>query len=192
MPIAELVGVNHAFMHGLPLTNAAVQFATRRHARELPDRDGLASVHHPLEVAAMLRMAGYPDAVVASGALHDVLEDTPTDVAELAEHFGPTVARLVQAVSEDASIADRDARKSALREKVARGPTDAVAVFAADKVSKTRQLRSQLTHGIRHEQTDARLDHYRASLSISELRLGRGHVLVEPLRFELELVSTLV
>ena len=80
-------------MQGLPLTNAAVQFATRRHARELPEGDGLASVHHPLEVAAMLSMAGYPDAVVASGALHDVLEDTPTDAAELAEHFGPTVAR---------------------------------------------------------------------------------------------------
>jgi (p)ppGpp synthase/HD superfamily hydrolase len=47
--------------------------------------------------ASLLRVAGYRDHVVASGVLHDVLENTDTDATELEDRFGPRVSGLVQA-----------------------------------------------------------------------------------------------
>jgi (p)ppGpp synthase/HD superfamily hydrolase len=141
-------------------------------------------VQHSLEVAALLSGAGYPDEVVASGVLHDVLEDTDTHAIELEHRFGTTVAELVRAVTEDETIDDREARKSALRAQVARAPLEAAAVFAADKVSRVRRLRTQT--GPSDPEARAKLAHYRASLSMLEWRLGRRHRLVERLRLELE------
>ena len=117
--------------------------------------------------------------------LHDVLENTHTPSGELEERFGRRVAELVRAVSEDDSIADRGERKAALREQVARGPLEAAAIFAADKVSRARVLASQLAAGLPEAEAARKLDHYRASLAMLQWRLGRRHRLVEQLRTEL-------
>jgi (p)ppGpp synthase/HD superfamily hydrolase len=85
---------------GLPMTRAVLEFALERHAGQLRGDHYAPFVQHPLEVASLLSLAGYEDAVVASGVLHDVLENTYTDVGELEDRFGETVAALVQAVSE--------------------------------------------------------------------------------------------
>ena len=49
--------------------------------------------------------------------------------------------RLVETVSGDPSIVDERERKAALRRKVAAAGSEAAAIFAADKVSKVRELR---------------------------------------------------
>ena len=175
---------------GLPLTEAALLFAAERHDGQLLPGDGVPFVRHPLEVASLLSAAGYGDEVVASGVLHDVLENTHTPAGELAERFGPRVAELVRAVSEDDSIADRSERKAGLREQVARGPLEASAVFAADKVSRTRELHSQLAAGLPREEAAPKLEHYRASMAMLQWRLGRRHRLVEQLRVELDRLET--
>jgi (p)ppGpp synthase/HD superfamily hydrolase len=90
--------------NALPLTRAALEFALERHAGQLRS-DGYAPfVQHPLEVASLLSLAGYQDEVVASGVLHDVLENTEADGVELEDRFGETVAALVHGMSEDDSI----------------------------------------------------------------------------------------
>jgi hypothetical protein len=61
------------------------------------------------------------------------------------ERFGDRVATIVAAVTEDPAIADYHARKAELRARVAAADTDALAVFAADKLVKTRELRAQAT-----------------------------------------------
>ena len=188
VPTAELTRITPSFADGLPLTRAALEFAAERHAGQLRGDDRAPFVQHPLEVASLLKLAGYGDSVVASGVLHDVLENTSTDRIELEERFGSSVAALVQAVSEDASINDERDRKSALRVQVARSAVEAAAVFAADKVSKVRELRSQMSCGLPKEEADPKLNHYSASLSMLDRRLGRRHVLVEQLRFELEML----
>lgn len=165
---------------GLPLTRSALKFARERYGGD---------VQHPLEVAAELRHAGCPDEVVACGVLHDVLETTDTDVSELAERFGRHVALLVQAVSEDASIDDREERKAALRAQVARARREAAIVFAADKVSRVRELPSRVDRGLSPEDAQRKLEHYRASLVMLQRRLGRTHPLVTQLRAELERVN---
>ena len=183
--------VSPSFTNGLPLTRAALALAAERHSGQLRADDRTPFVQHPLEVALLLSVAGYPDAVVASGVLHDLLEDTHTDAGELEERFGSSVAALVQHVSEDASIDDEQARKRALRAQVSRAPADAAAVFAADKVSKARELRSRLSCGLAADEADAKRDHYRASLPMLERRLGPRDTLVDQLRFELEMLEML-
>jgi (p)ppGpp synthase/HD superfamily hydrolase len=174
-----------------PLTEAALVFAAERHHGQVLAGEQAPFVQHPLEVAALLSGAGYPDEVVASGVLHDVLEDTETNPLELEYRFGARVAALVQAVTEDEAIADREARKSALRAQVAGGPLEAAAVFAADKVSRVRRLRTQAGPGLSDGEYQAKLAHYRASLSMLEWRLGRRDRLVAQLRLELEPLGSL-
>jgi CII-binding regulator of phage lambda lysogenization HflD len=94
-------------------------------------------------------------------------------------------------VSEAPSIEGEQARKKALRAKVARGPADAVAVFGADKISKSRELRLTLRTGSLAEHAARKLNHYWASLRIVERRLGRQHPVVRQLRLELEELDTL-
>ena len=130
------------FVERSPLTQRAVAFAERHHAHQTRDLDdAVPLVKHPVEVACLLHEAGYPNEVVAAGVLHDVLEDTDVEAAELEERFGPQVAQLVMNVSDDPSIEDEAERKAALRRQVAEAGEDAVLVFAADKVSKARELR---------------------------------------------------
>jgi (p)ppGpp synthase/HD superfamily hydrolase len=188
----ELSGTGSSHVHDLPLTRAAFEFAAERHEGQLLAGEHAPFVQHPFEVASLLSGAGYADAVVASGVLHDVLESTDTPAIELEHRFGATVAALVQAVSEDATIVDRRARKSALRAQVAEGPVEAAAIFAADKLSRVRELRSPAGTDLPNDEVARKLDHYRASLSMLEWRLGRGHRLVEPLRVELKELEELV
>jgi (p)ppGpp synthase/HD superfamily hydrolase len=178
------------FTRRLPLTRAALDFAAERHAGQRRDIDDAPFVTHPLEVAEMLDEARYPDHVVAAGVLHDVLEDTDAEPPELEERFGSSTAALVAAVSEDPSIEDRAERKAALRAQVARAGDEAAAIFAADKVSKTREMRLRASRGRLGEDDRPRLEHYEESLAmLSELM--PSHPLVGRLRMELEAVHAL-
>jgi (p)ppGpp synthase/HD superfamily hydrolase len=188
---AEVNRIRPSFAGPLPLTAAALGFALERHAGQVRDGDHAPFVLHPLEVGSLLSLAGYADRVVAAGVLHEVLEDTDTHELELVDVFGLDVAELVSTVSEDTSIADPVERKAALRSQVRTGPADAAAVFAADKVSKARELRLRLSCGLLGEDMALKLDHYRASLSVLEDLLQPGHPLLDLLRSELEVLDGL-
>lgn len=54
---------------------------------------------HPLAVAGLLAELRLDAGTVATGLLHDVVEDTRTTVDELREIFGPEIAELVDAVT---------------------------------------------------------------------------------------------
>lgn len=178
------------FVERSPLTREALDFANQRHAGQTRDLDDLPFVTHPMEVACLLHDAGYEDEVVAAGVLHDVLEDTDANHDELADRFGPRVADLVEAVTDDPSIADDDERRAALRRKVAEAGECAAVVFAADKVSKARELRLRLSRGRFGRADDGKLAHYEASLAMLS-DLIPGHHFVDELRMELEAVRTL-
>ena len=126
---------------GLSKTQAALEFATRVHAGQRRKADGGPFIAHPLEVASLLYRVGAPDHLIAAGALHDTLEKTDTDASELRKRFGTRTARLVVAVSEDERISPYAERKAALRNQAAAAGEEALMLFAADKVSKARELR---------------------------------------------------
>jgi (p)ppGpp synthase/HD superfamily hydrolase len=165
----------------LPQTRAALVYAEERHAGQRRKADGAPFIEHPFEVAWLLYRAGAPDHVIAAGALHDTLEKTDVDVAELRRRFGTRTAALVAAVSEDSTIPTYARRKAALRAQVAAAGPEALMVFAADKVSKVREL--SLTRSP-SKPPQRRMTHYRHCLELLE-RLLSGSPLVAQLRLEL-------
>ncbi len=175
------------FVADRPITRAALEWATRRHGDQRRDVDSAPFILHPLEVAALLGGRDYDDEVVAAGLLHDVVENTDATVDDVVAAFGPRVAAIVAAVSEDPSIDDPRARKSALRSQVAAAGPEAQAVFAADKVVKTRELRGQVAvapRALEDATLRRRLEHYERSLDMLRAACGESP-LVRQLDFEL-------
>src|SRR3970040_1877133 len=59
---------------------------------------------HPLEVADLLADMKLDEVAVAAGLLHDVVEDTLTTPARIAELFGPEIAHVVEGVTKIGAI----------------------------------------------------------------------------------------
>ena len=169
---------------GLPMAQAALKFASARHANQYREIDHAPFIAHPIEVGSLLRRDGQPDEVIAAGLLHDVLEKTGTTRAELQRRFGARIAGLVESVSDDPSIDDYGSRKRELRDRVAHAGSDTVAIFAADKISKVRELALLATSRLDKTTTRAKLAHYRASLKMLR-RVAGNSALVDLLDAEL-------
>jgi len=172
------------------LAPSALEFATSCHAGQRRQSDGAPFIEHPLEVAGLLRDAGCSDALIAAGLLHDVLEDTDVSRSELTQRFGDPVADLVEAVTDHASVESYRRRKQVLREQVRSAGRDAMLLFAADKISKVRELADQLRRDrarfgaprapralghLEHYQ-EMRLEHYQESLAMLQ-RVAPRHPL---------------
>jgi (p)ppGpp synthase/HD superfamily hydrolase len=179
-----------SFVEDLPATRRALEFAAARHQGQLRDADAAPFILHPLEVAQLLLGRGYPDRVIAAAVLHDVVEDAHVAGDELVQRFGPEIARLVLAVTEPSTEGSYAERKARLRAAVAEADGDSVAIFAADKVAKARELRLRLAHVPGEPLDPDKIEHYWASLALIETRLGH-HPLVNQLRFELEALAML-
>jgi (p)ppGpp synthase/HD superfamily hydrolase len=167
---------------GLPKTRAAVAYAQERHAGQRRKADGAPFIEHPLEVAWLLYREGAPDHVVAAGVLHDTIEKAGADIDELRARFGPGTAQLVLALSEDPAIRTYARRKAALRDQVAAAGPEALMVFAADKISKVRELTLAPA-----KLPQRRVTHYRRCLELLERLLGDSP-LVAQLRADLDRV----
>ena len=116
-----------------------------------------------------------------------MLEKTATTSAELHRRFGAHIARLVESVSDDPSIGDYESRKRELRDRVARSDSNTCAIFAADKISKVRELAQLPARRLGDTKVRAELAHYRASLEM--LRRVDGDLsLVDLLDAELKLL----
>jgi (p)ppGpp synthase/HD superfamily hydrolase len=182
-----------SYLERLPVASDAFAFTAERHAGQLREADAAPFLLHPLEVGALLHVFGYPERVVAAGLLHDILESSETTPVELRMRFGPVIAGLVESVSENAAIVDPLERKAELRRKVAAAGAESAAVFAADKLSKVREIRIRAACDAGFT-TDAgsrrKLDHYTASLKMLERELG-DHPVVQALAFELEALEAL-
>ncbi len=190
-PLSHAKGDLHfTFLDDLPLTSAAAEFARRRHVAQHRDSDGAPFIVHPLEVAFELHRSGYPDHVIAAAVLHDVLEDTDTDQPELQLRFGPEVCELVALVSDDPAIADEEERKDDIRDRVRASDGDALVIYAADKISKVRELRGLVVRGLPQRDADTKLRRYEKSLRMLE-RSRADNRLVELLRFEIEALRNL-
>jgi hypothetical protein len=178
-------------LEGLPLTRAALSYAETRH-RGQHRPDGSPFILHPVEVASILHGVGSPDHLIAAGVMHDLLEKTDATASDLQARFGPKITALVLAVSDDDRIHGYTARKAALRQQVAGAGDEALALFAADKLSKLRELRREAVADAGDRGSAARpreprvrrLRHYERSLALLEERLPSSP-LVKELRDEL-------
>lgn len=178
------------FVERLPVTRAALAYAEPlHHGQQRADRTPF--ILHPLEVATLLYEAGAPDHLVAAGVMHDLIEKADVTPSEMRARFGPRITTLVLAVSDDDRIDGYAARKAALRRQVAGSGDEALALFAADKLSKVRDLRretaaerTQDRSSGRREPRARRIRHYQRSLALLEERLPNSPLVAE-LREEL-------
>jgi (p)ppGpp synthase/HD superfamily hydrolase len=181
------------FVRDRPLTRAALAFAAQSHDGDTRDGDGAPFILHPLEVGSLLSSCDCTDEVTAAAVLHDTLEDTAATAAQIEAGFGSSVARLVCSLTEDAQVGDLRERKSALRDQVEEAGRDAAMIYAADKLSKVRELRILLHADPRfaaQPRGQQKLEHYWWSLALLERTLG-SEPLVRQLRFELEAIRDL-
>jgi (p)ppGpp synthase/HD superfamily hydrolase len=181
-----------SYLDDLPLASEAFEFTAERHAGQLREADSAPFLLHPLEVGALLHAFGYPEHVVAAGLLHDILENSDTTAVELRTRFGSPVAGLVEAVSENAAAQDPVERKALLRRQVAAAGAEAAAVFAADKISKVREIRMRAARDAGLPEDAAlrrKLDHYIASRRMLEQELGE-HPVVKALALELQALES--
>jgi (p)ppGpp synthase/HD superfamily hydrolase len=128
-----------------------------------------------MEVGSLLYYAGVPDHVIAAGVMHDLIEKAGVSVADIRTQFGARVAGLVLAVSDDDGIEGHTRRKAALRRQAAGAGGEALSLFAADKLSKVRELRREAAaesedgvSGRRRQVRARRLGHYQRSLAMLE------------------------
>jgi (p)ppGpp synthase/HD superfamily hydrolase len=175
------------FADGRPAVHQAVEWAVRMHADQRRALDRAPFILHPLEVASLLNGRGFDDEVIAAGVLHDIVENTSVGVDDVASRFGARVASIVAAVSEDPSIEDYVERKAALRSQACAGGSAARAVYAADKIAKSRELRAQAAHDpgvLELPQNVLKLEHYEASL-VTLRGAGDAQPMLDQLAFEL-------
>ena len=76
----------------------AYYFAHQHHAGQIR-KSGHPFMQHCVEVARILAQLRLDATTVASGLLHDVLEDTPATLDEVADEFGPKIAALIDGVT---------------------------------------------------------------------------------------------
>jgi (p)ppGpp synthase/HD superfamily hydrolase len=149
------------FVQGSDLLEGTFRFAREVYREE----DKEAKLGHSVEVARLLHQAGFDEEVVAAGLLHDVVEATGTELAQIAERFGSPVATLVGAMTEDPGIESYESRKAEHRARVTARGSRPAAIYAADKLAKMPRLRAD-PESARDEQ----LAHYRQTLET--LRAG--------------------
>jgi (p)ppGpp synthase/HD superfamily hydrolase len=150
-----------------------------RFARDAHEGRGSTSIEHPTEVARLLHAVGYPEHVVVAALLHDVVEDTSTDVSEVELRFGARVASLVAQLTEDPGIPGYDERKGELRRRATTDGHHAASIFAADKLASAHEL-----NAAREIPPRERLEHFERTARL--LRAAHPEVpFLDPLREEI-------
>ncbi len=123
------------------LIREALSMAEEAHAGQTRNGSGgMAYIHHPVAVAELLAEHGFGEQTVAAALLHDVVEDSEASVEDIEARFGPAVAGLVGALTDDESIAPFQRRKDEHRHRVEAAGGEALAIYAADKLSNIRVL----------------------------------------------------
>jgi hypothetical protein len=128
-------------------------------AREFASEAYGSKLEHPLEVAGLVRDAGFGEETETAAVLHDLIEDTDVDARAIEAEFGSNVAALVSSMTEDESIEDYAARKDEHRRRAAAAGRDVAAMFVADKISNARRMRRGQKEPDAH-----RIAHYAATL----------------------------
>jgi len=106
----SLMNINPKLDRGL--IEKTVAFVMEAHKGQLR-KSGEPYIKHPIEVAKTLANLKMDSVVVASGLLHDVVEDTGYSIKEIQENFGVEIAEMVDSVTKISDIqkgADRTAK----------------------------------------------------------------------------------
>ncbi len=126
------------------LLNRAYVFSMRAHGSQLR-ASGDPYFSHPIEVAGILTDLKLDDETIATGILHDTIEDTVATQEEINRLFGPAVGRLVDGVTKLSRIeaqSDNERQAENLRKFLLAMSTDirVLLVKLADRLHNMRTL----------------------------------------------------
>lgn len=126
-----------------PLVADALAAAEEAHADQTRETGGgeIPFIDHLTAVAERLAEEDHAEGTLAAALLHDAVERGALEPEQVRERFGPEVAEIVAALTEDTSIEDYAERKEEHRARVAAASPEAHAVFAADKAVNVAALR---------------------------------------------------
>src|SRR6266498_1387820 len=102
--IVDKVATNHP-LADLDLLRRAYLFSAREHKGQ-KRASGESYLVHPLEVANILAEMKLDEVSVATGLLHDVVEDTLVDLDTIRNYFGEEIAHLVDGLTKIAQISN--------------------------------------------------------------------------------------
>src|SRR5229473_2677456 len=102
--IVENVASNHP-QANLDLLRRAYLFSAREHKGQRR-ASGESYLVHPLEVANILANMKLDEVSVATGLLHDVVEDTLVDLETIRKYFGEEITHLVDGLTKIAQISN--------------------------------------------------------------------------------------
>lgn len=130
----------------MDLLTRAIQFAAEAHDGARRKGDGSPAVLHAMEAAAVAATLTGDEEVLAAAVLHDTVEDAGVQPEELLARFGPRVAALVAAETENKrrELPPGDTWRVRKEETIARleaeeDPGAAILVLG-DKLSNLRSL----------------------------------------------------
>ena len=125
------------------LLRKAYVYSARAHKHQLR-APGEPSLLHPLNVAMHLAKMKLDETSIATGLLHDVLEDTDTTKEELVELFGQEVADLVDGVTKIGKFAftSREAQQAETFRKMLLAMTGDVRVILVKLADRRHNMRT--------------------------------------------------
>ncbi|MBO4670598.1 MAG: bifunctional (p)ppGpp synthetase/guanosine-3',5'-bis(diphosphate) 3'-pyrophosphohydrolase [Bacteroidales bacterium] len=123
----------------------AIIFAVKAHSGTERRGKGYPYIVHPLEAVEIVATMTKDQELLAAAALHDTVEDTDVTVDQIRAEFGPRVAELVAAESDEmpAGVSEEDSwhdRKRAAIDRLSKASRDAKIVALGDKLSNMRAI----------------------------------------------------
>lgn len=169
---------------------AALALAARAHHAQLRKGSDLPYFIHPVHVSVILLRHRFADDVAIAGLLHDVVEDQEFPLAQIEAEFGPAVAEMVGAVTEqkhqDGQLRPWEIRKQEALDKARRASPEAVALKAADALHNVHTLTVALRRegpavwGVFRRGSGPTLRYYQSVAALARERWG-AHPLVDEL-----------
>jgi GTP pyrophosphokinase len=123
------------------LVQQAISFASQAHGQQ-KRANQQPFITHLLEVGLILAEENFSKQTVAAGVLHDVIEDTTTEIEELEKEFGEQVADLVAGVTKVQTVTSQHAKTETYRRLLVAASEDArvLIIKLADRLHNMRTL----------------------------------------------------
>lgn len=128
----------------MTLVSRAVEFAAKCHDGAVRKGTTIPYIVHPMEAAAIAASVTDDQEILAAALLHDVIEDCGISEETLCDKFGPRVAQIVAAESEEKDDRPHESwnrRKQATVDRLSCSGRAEKIVALADKLSNMRAIR---------------------------------------------------
>lgn len=124
----------------MELIEKAILVATQAHDGQYRKNTNVPYITHPYTVGMILMNASYSEEVVASGILHDTVEDTSLSLEDIEKVFGEKVATIVEGCSEPDKSLSWEERKEHTIEYLKGASEEIRAVVCADKLHNLQSI----------------------------------------------------